>query len=70
MQLLVNADAPMNLIVQTDFFIGNKFISAQLDAVHSKVALERLTRVLRMLTVDLRQRDERTPIVGPTGDGR
>ncbi len=34
---VVHANAPMKLIVQTYFFIGNIFISRQLNAIHAQV---------------------------------
>src|SRR4051794_36618038 len=61
---MMDANAPMNLVMQTDFAIGLVIVAADLHAIHSQIRILE-TGTIRMLGINLRQRDECTSVIGP-----
>ena len=60
----MQADRPVNLVMQADLFVQRVFSAGHLDAVHAQIR-SRETGRLGILGIDLRQRDERSAIAGP-----
>ncbi|MMZ61404.1 hypothetical protein D1872_235520 [compost metagenome] len=55
--VLMNSDAPVNLIMQAKLIIRLKFIACELYTVHSQISLHN-SLLVRVLTIYLRQRNE------------
>ena len=66
---VMHADTAMNLVVQPHLFIGQVLVTGQLNPVHPQIRMA-YSRVLRVFTVNLRQGDEGTAIIGPAFDLR
>ena len=62
---MVDADRTMDLIVQADLAIGLVLAAGKLDAVHAEVRVAP-ARAIDIFGINLRQRDERAAVVGPT----
>ena len=62
--LMLDPDAAMNLIVQSNLAIRLIIVAGQLNPVHAKVGFAQ-SGGADIFAVDLRQRDERAAIVGP-----
>ena len=60
----MDADAAVNLIVQPDLAIRHVVVAAQLNAIHAEIRVLE-ARLVGMLGVDLRQRDEGPAVVRP-----
>ena len=66
---VMHAEAAMNLVVQAHLAVLDVVVAGELDAVHAEVGVTE-SLLLRVLGVHLRQRDERTAVVGPGRDLR
>ena len=62
---MVDADRAVDLVVQADFAVGLVLAAGELDAVHAEVRVSP-AGLRDVFGVDLRQRDERAAVVGPT----
>ncbi len=61
---MMDADAAMDLVVQTDFLVGPVLAAGELDAVHAQVRAAESGRV-GIFGIDQRQGDEGAAVVGP-----
>ena len=61
---MVDADPPMDLVMQPDLAVGLVLVPRELDPVHPQVRL-RQAGAVGVLGVDLRQGDERPAVVRP-----
>ena len=66
---MMNADAAMELVMEPDLAVGQVVVAGQLHPVHAEVRPGR-SRLIRVLGVDRRQRDERAAVAGPGHDLR
>ena len=66
---VMHADAAMDLIVQPDLPIGRVLAARNLHAVHAQVGIQQ-ARLVGMLGVNFRQRDERPAVARPTDNLR
>ena len=62
---MMYTDRTMYLVVQSDLVVGFVRVARQLNAVHAKVRTAH-ARVIDVLGIDLRQRDECTAVFRPT----
>src|SRR5436305_13831865 len=62
---VVNADAAMNLIMQTDFAAGDVRAARKLQPVHAEIRV-RYAGLAHIFGVALRQRDECAGVTWPT----
>jgi hypothetical protein len=62
---MMNANSPMNLIMETDLLIGHVFSSGDLNAVHAQIRVPP-SRAIRVFRVDFWKRDESSAVFRPT----
>ena len=61
---LMDADAPVDLIMDADFLVRFIFVACKLDPVHAQIGIHD-ARLLRIFRINLRLRDKSTAIVLP-----
>ena len=66
---VVNTDTAMDLIVKADFFLRLVVVAGELHPIHADIRMHHAS-VIRILRVDLGERDERTTVIRPALNGR
>ena len=66
---VVNTDTAMDLIVKADFFLRLVVVAGELHPIHADIRMHHAS-VIRILRVDMGERDERTTVIRPALNGR